>query len=345
MSIAAFWELHQNKKFNFDPPYQRRSVWGPDRQGFFVDSLLRNYPMPPIFLHQHIDTITGATSYDVVDGKQRLQSIIRFIEGLINVINESEQDSDAAFVGRFFSDLDAPELITYKKNFWRYQIPVEYIDTVEDNVLNEVFDRLNRNGAPLSKQELRNAKYHDSEFSSLVRELSQGPFWAPLLNPIADRNRFEHEEFISDLIFLLWKDGVQNTEGQAFDNLYTDAVNSIDGPQLQTIKQEFIDLTDWLATLNLDYDSLGIRGISHLYGLWSLGYTLQQRNVPGSTISARLVTFLQQAKSSAPSDNQAAKDYFYSTNSRTRSRVQRLKRLKALLNGTGQELEQAQLVI
>lgn len=54
INIASFWEGFSLGKFNFDPPYQRDSVWDEEKQSFFIDSILRNYPIPPIFLHQKL---------------------------------------------------------------------------------------------------------------------------------------------------------------------------------------------------------------------------------------------------------------------------------------------------
>lgn len=43
-------------------------------------------------------------------------------------------------------------------------MPIEYIDTEDERIIDSIFDRLNRNGERLNGQELRNAKYHDTDF-------------------------------------------------------------------------------------------------------------------------------------------------------------------------------------
>jgi hypothetical protein len=335
ISVASFLELFRANKFNFDPAFQRRSVWDPTRRGFFIDSLLRNYPIPPVFLHQHIDTETGATSYDVVDGKQRLQSIAMFIANEVKVVNESDRDQDAPFVGRTFAEFDSSELVEYKKRFWRYLIPVEYLDTVDQQVMDEVFDRLNRNGMPLSSQELRNAQFHNTAFAALIRELATTEFWRELLEPIADKNRFEHEEFIADLCFLILKGEVSNSEAQGFDYQYRQAVDQTDAAATETYRIIFQQVTEWLKGLHLDVDKLGIRGTSHLYGLWSLACYVYFNNIKldsGAT-SEKLSNFLGSTRSAAVDG--PAKTYFISTNSRTRSRAQRKRRLDALCEIVG----------
>ena len=60
ITVANFWENYMLDKYNFDPAYQRQSVWSDEKQSFFIDSILKNFPIPPIFLHQKIDDETGS---------------------------------------------------------------------------------------------------------------------------------------------------------------------------------------------------------------------------------------------------------------------------------------------
>src|ERR1017187_379134 len=222
VTIATFWENYLLGKYNFEPPYQRQSVWNEEKQSFFIDSILKNFPIPPIFLHQHIDEGSGKTTYDVIDGKQRLLALIRFIKNEIPISNEREQGDafyDSNIAGATFAELDRPELATYKKQFWRYAIPIEYIDTTSSNVIDDIFDRLNRNGEPLTGQELRNAKYHGTPFLALVQRLTTVPFWAARLKNV-DVSRMEDQEFISELLFVLLENGPLEALPPIIDALY-----------------------------------------------------------------------------------------------------------------------------
>ena len=69
INIATFWENYNLKKYNFSPEYQRKGdVWSESDKSYLIDTILKNFPMPPIFLHQLIDNDTGKTIYDVIDG-------------------------------------------------------------------------------------------------------------------------------------------------------------------------------------------------------------------------------------------------------------------------------------
>lgn len=68
-SIAWFVDLAHSDQLDLEPPYQRRSVWNLDYRRYFIDSILKNFPSPAIFLDVEI-TALGRAIYHVVDGKQ-----------------------------------------------------------------------------------------------------------------------------------------------------------------------------------------------------------------------------------------------------------------------------------
>ena len=117
-----------------------------------------DFPVPIIFLHEEIDE-AGLAKYSVVDGKQRLLTLLRFAEGAFPV---SESVAIERMQGKVFADLDKAD----KAQFWRYQLPVEFLPSVDASILKEAFDRLNRNVARLSRQELRHAKFYGQLASS-----------------------------------------------------------------------------------------------------------------------------------------------------------------------------------
>ena len=69
-------------------------------------------------------------------------------------------------------------------------MPIEYIDTEDERIIDSIFDRLNRNGERLNGQELRNAKYHDTDFYKKIVEYSQREYWQKLLEHV-DKKRME----------------------------------------------------------------------------------------------------------------------------------------------------------
>jgi hypothetical protein len=162
-TISWFWDLYQRHILDLDPPYQRRSVWNQSYKDYFVDTLLLQYPAPAIFLFEDLDT-EGRTSYNVVDGKQRLLTIFEFAQNRFPVGDKADVTS---LRGMYFRSLPDDT----KRAFWSYQFSVEYVPDTNETVLKDVFDRINRNVVKLTPQELRHARF-EGAFITKAEELS-----------------------------------------------------------------------------------------------------------------------------------------------------------------------------
>jgi uncharacterized protein with ParB-like and HNH nuclease domain len=151
-TISWFNDLHKRQLLELDPPYQRRSVWNQAYKNDFIDTVLRQFPAPAIFLFEEISP-EGASKYYVVDGKQRLTAIFEFASGLFPVAENAELTH---LRGKYFDQLSNDE----KTLFWTYEFPVEYLPTNEEGLINEIFQRINKNTAKLTAQELRHARFN-----------------------------------------------------------------------------------------------------------------------------------------------------------------------------------------
>jgi hypothetical protein len=67
--------INTKKWINLHPEYQRRSVWDRGKRSLFIESLLMNIPIPPVFLLEW-----EYSRYEVMDGQQRLNTIVEFYE-------------------------------------------------------------------------------------------------------------------------------------------------------------------------------------------------------------------------------------------------------------------------
>lgn len=131
--------------WNHNPPYQRPGgQWGRAQKQRFIDSLLNNFPVPPIYLH-HV----GPTARTVIDGKQRLETIREFINGDFALANDF---SLVDRVGRIESAPRGGETYDQFTPAWKtqllsYSIPVVEVSFgVDDDawaLVREIFLRLN----------------------------------------------------------------------------------------------------------------------------------------------------------------------------------------------------------
>lgn len=152
VTISVFYENYQLNKYNMDPPYQRDyNVWEVEQKSFLIDSIFKNFPIPPIFLEQKIDTDTGKTRYDVIDGKQRLSTIAAFIDGKINLPNTFGNDEYgySKLNGKNFTEIKElansdEKVANFVADFWSYTISIEYIERPDVKIVDNIFDRLNR---------------------------------------------------------------------------------------------------------------------------------------------------------------------------------------------------------
>jgi hypothetical protein len=214
--VAWFWDLYKRGLLVLDPPYQRRSVWNRSYKEYFVDTVLLNYPAPAIFLFEDISD-DGVGTYAVVDGKQRITTIAEFIEDTFPI---GEKASIDRYRGQHFSSLPSDA----KKRFYSYQFSIEFLPSTDEGTLSNIFDRINRNVAKLTPQELRHAKY-SGLFATSAERLSEfminqlmSDF--PRINAPA-RRQMKDVELVANLMLLV-ENGIKNYSQAELDKAYSE---------------------------------------------------------------------------------------------------------------------------
>ncbi|KAF5351459.1 hypothetical protein D9757_012061 [Collybiopsis confluens] len=81
-TAQALFDQIRSSDIDLDPEYQRDVVWTKEKQTNLIDSILRNFYIPPIIFAVRIFE-DGTETRTCIDGKQRLTSIHRFMEGVI----------------------------------------------------------------------------------------------------------------------------------------------------------------------------------------------------------------------------------------------------------------------
>src|SRR4030042_5029895 len=89
ITISELRDKYRNHQINLDPPYQRKPAWKTKQRELLLASLFNGIPIPAIILHKHFDTHKKKDVYDVLDGKQRIETILHFLE-LEYIENEDE---------------------------------------------------------------------------------------------------------------------------------------------------------------------------------------------------------------------------------------------------------------
>lgn len=174
--------ITKNQWMNLQPEYQRRQVWDKAKQSRFVESILMNLPIPPIFLFE-----SEYNRYEVMDGQQRLSSILAFYQNRLKLTGLEHWKE---LHGKQYSDLP-PKL---QRGLDRRRISAVVLQTPAASTRTTelrriVFERLNTGGQRLNAQELRNCLY-SSPFASLLVELAGNPTFNDLCEIPRYRDHF-----------------------------------------------------------------------------------------------------------------------------------------------------------
>ena len=166
-SINDFMEWDDRGQLEISPKFQRRSVWSPQAKSYLIDTILKDKPLPKIFIRATTDPKTKKTVREIVDGQQRIRTILSFIKDGFRISKIHNEE----FGGMLYSEL--PDDI--QGEFLKYELSVDLLLDVQDRDILDVFARLNTYSVSLNKQELFNAKYF-GYFKQLVYKLS-GDFY------------------------------------------------------------------------------------------------------------------------------------------------------------------------
>lgn len=267
--ISWFLDLNDNDQVNLSPPYQRRSVWTRKDRIYFLDTIFNGYPCPAVFLHKTVDEL-GRATYHVVDGKQRIETIFIYAN---NKMSMPKDYHDSGLAGKKFKDLCQE----YKQKFWDYVLAVDMLDIVEQAVVDEVFDRLNRNSRKLERQELRHAKF-DGWFITFAESQSELDVWRELGISTSSRSkRMKDVQFISELMMAAIDKKNLGFSQDAIDEFYAEYDSpSEDMPDfnIEEFEFNFSSARDFIKGMN-EHNSCVTeyaRNFMHFYTLWALVY-------------------------------------------------------------------------
>jgi len=148
-SIADFLEWHGRGLLDLSPKFQRRGVWTRAAKSFLVDTILRGKPMPKVLLTQ--DLVNQKNVRTVVDGQQRIRTILEFVAGGFTVLRAHNDQ----YSGKLFSDLHED----IQGAILQYEVGVDLLYDVSVADMLDIFARINTYSVTLNRQEKLNAKY------------------------------------------------------------------------------------------------------------------------------------------------------------------------------------------
>ncbi|MBN1075018.1 DUF262 domain-containing protein [Clostridium botulinum] len=229
MSFDTIIEKFNNFYFVL-PKYQRKYVWDQKQIANLALSLIKNIPIPPIYVYQDNDDGT----YVILDGQQRIISLFLYYNDLIvkngkkkDLINfyeitKKHKDSDMTLkevidkecsqfkktrytigededcIDITYSDLSKSQ----KRKLAARYLEVVFLDVKEEgkeSIYSNIFNLLNSAGTPLAKQEIRNGVYRSS-FYDMIHDLNNNNNWRKLFG--AEHEKSKDVELLLRLVAL-----------------------------------------------------------------------------------------------------------------------------------------------
>lgn len=169
-SINDFVEWDAAGQLKLNPKFQRRSVWSPKAKSYLIDTILRGKPIAKVFIRQQINVTTKTSLREVVDGQQRLRTILSFVKDGFQV----SKSHNPQYGGVLFSGL--PEEV--QSQILSFEISVDQLINLPDSEVLDIFNRLNSYAVILNEQEKLNAA-HFGPFKLLSDRIGQkyNEFW------------------------------------------------------------------------------------------------------------------------------------------------------------------------
>jgi len=266
-SCADLFRMYDKGILDITPDFQRDSVWNPPAQTRFIDSLIKQLPIPSMCFSLDFKT----QKWQVIDGLQRMTAIIRFLDDKSWRLSDLE-DIDKKLAGKkvsHFKDEDSIDHILYQR-LENLTLPVtvlrcDHSKKSHMEYLFTIFHRLNTGGTKLNNQEIRNCIFSGS-LNTLLKELNENKYWRAI-NRLKDKDdsRFKHVEMI--LRHFAFNDNLSTYKGilSKFLNEYMRVNRDPSEDFLKNKKEYFLRTVKLIATKVLPEDER--TGISTLEAL------------------------------------------------------------------------------
>ena len=275
--MATSFSFQKSNGLVLNPRFQRRAVWKPGAKSLLIDTVYRGLPIPIIFLReQRTDVTTLEPKREVVDGQQRIRTLLAYIAPTLLRDYKPERDDfvvdgdhNADLAGRRFSDLTKEA----KQRILEYQFSVHVLPAgVGDREVLQIFARMNSTGVKLNAQELRNSewfgRFKTSMYKLALEQLDRWTDW----KIFSDDNiaRMDEVELVSEFALLALK-GLTSKSQSSLDRIYED--NDAAYPERREFARRFNAVMDTIDDhFGAEMHKLPFHKRTLFYSLFALMY-------------------------------------------------------------------------
>jgi hypothetical protein len=230
-SIYEYLRLYKRGRLKIDPDFQRNSVWKPEQKSRFIESILLNFPLPPLYVNQQKDN-----SLVIIDGLQRTMALKSFLDkengtiltGLLLLPDLN---------GLKFTELPSHyQAIIESRKLWIYILK----PSTPIQIIYELFDRINTGGTPLNRQEVRNGIF-TGKGADFLKKLSEQPYFRKAIDNGVSPTRMKDRELILRYLAFQLFDYQRDYEGNmsVFVEKAMKMLNLMDENVLDQLEQNF----------------------------------------------------------------------------------------------------------
>ena len=266
-SVRDFEEWDEKGELELAPKFQRRDVWSDKARSYLIDTIIRGKPIPKIYMRQDVNPKTRRTKREIVDGQQRLRSVLSFIRDGFKGSRAHHED----FRGKYFSGLAKQS----QSDILKYEFSVDLLQDTPDNEIYDLFARINTYAENLKPQELRNAKFFGEFKSSVYRLANEFVTFFENNKVFTSKQilRMAEAEFVSALLLAV-QEGIRGGGKAALDKAYKDYDN--DFPNREIYEKRFRTTMDTIGgMLGDELPKLQFRAIVLFYPLFCAVYHMK----------------------------------------------------------------------
>lgn len=238
-TVQEFLEWQDAGRLELSPSFQRGQVWRKPAMAYLIDTILRGFPIPPIHI-RFVRNERNDMVREIIDGQQRLNAVLKYVAGEYPLTKPRNPSGELPpWSGMRFTQLEDG----LQRRILDYSFRAEsYKGQIPDQVVYEIFSRINIHSVPLTDQELRNGRFF-GEFKQTVYKLAdeQKPLWKGLsLFGEQAFARMTDAQLVSELIAVQIA-GMQDKKS-SLDELYTKYES--DWPEREQNEYEFRSIID-----------------------------------------------------------------------------------------------------
>lgn len=225
VSFNEIVDMYENSELNISPEFQRLFRWSNGKQSRFIESLILEMPVPPIYV---IELEDG--KYELIDGLQRISTYLHLRGKLVGAQHNNIEDYDKLVLTDCdvieelndfsFDDLPTAYQIRLKRSFIR----MEVIRKESNNLIRyHMFKRLNTGGEGLEDQELRNCTIRilNESFPNFLNLIVENLNFQETTNNISDAktlNAYKQELILRFFAFKNLRDSYTHDIADFLDN-------------------------------------------------------------------------------------------------------------------------------